>query len=250
MNREKRVTSILNYIAGRKTPCRVTDLSNELMITKSSVSRIMMSLAELQWIEQLPSNEYILGEKAVEFSLAALSGIELRNVCLPILDELNTITRETVGLIMRVGTEDICIDQKESKNLVRHVLGLGFRHPLWTGASGKVILAHMDKDEAQDVLRGLEKSKDHISASGYKIDIRELKNELSNIRQAGYCISIGERTAVTTAIAAPIFERNKVIGSLIITGPLPRFDEKLATSFRDLIKNAAKRISARLGSTA
>ena len=153
-------------------------------------------------------------------------------------------------MIIRIGTEEnICIDQVESSNLVRHVLGIGIRHPLWSGATGKTILANMDESETGEVFNSLSKVGEVVLASGQAIDIDKFKNELAEIRRTGYAISLGELTSVTAAVAAPIFERNKVIGSIIITGPLPRFDEELARSYSRLVIKAARNISMLLGST-
>lgn len=249
MDGEARLTSILDYMAKHKTPCRVTELSKQLRITKSSVCRTLMSLERLKWVVQLPSEEYVLGDKTLEFSLLVLSGIEIRSASLPYLEELNNITKETVGLIIRIDMEDICIDQVESENLVRHVLMLGSKHPLWTGATGKVILANMDDSEIEEVIGSLSKLGNVVLASGQLLDIDKLKNELAEIRRTGYAISLGELTAMAVAVAAPIFERNKVVGSIAVTGPLPRFDEKLARSYGDLVVRTARNISMRLGST-
>lgn len=249
LDREERVTALLDYMAKHKKPCRVTELSKELQITKSSICRILMSLKRLNWVVQLPSEEYVLGDKVLEFSLSVLSGVEIRSVSSPYLEELNNTTRETVGLVIRTGMEDICIDQIESKHLVRHVLKVGSRYPLWSGASGRVILANMDDSEIEEIIGNLEKIGEVVSASGQVIDSNKLKNELAEVRRTGFAISLGERTSVTAAVAAPIFERNRVIGSIILTGPLPRFDEDLARSYSDLVVKAARNISMRLGST-
>lgn len=249
MDREERVTSILYYMAKRKTPCRVTEISKELRITKSSVCRVLMSLERLKWVTQLQSEEYVFGDKLLEFSSSVLSGVDVRNVSRPYLEELNYVTKETVGLSIRTGMEDICIDQIESKNLVRHVLKMGTGYPLWSGATGKAILANMNENEAEEVLSELSKVGEAVLASGQTIEIDKLKKELAEIRRCGYAVSTGERTSVTAAIAAPIFERNKVIGAIGVTGPLPRFDEELARSYSKLLIQAARNISIRLGST-
>jgi IclR family KDG regulon transcriptional repressor len=248
VDRVEKVTAILKYISLHKEPCRVTDISKQLKITKSSTSRILSSLAKLQWVTQLDSEAYTVGDHMIEFSLSALADMEIRTASQPYLTELNDITKETVGLVLRIGMDDIVVDQKIGKNSVRHVLTMGSRHPLGIGGTGKVILAYMEKKEIEEVLNNLFKSGPLVSASGASIDIESLRKELVEIKKNGYAISIGERTAVTAAIAAPIFERNKVTGSIVITGPLPRFDRKLALQYSSLLVNTAKKISLRLGS--
>jgi IclR family KDG regulon transcriptional repressor len=237
----------MNYMSNKKVPCRVTEISKKLGITKSSVSRILASLERLQWADQIVSEEYILGEKALEFSLSVLSGIDIRNISLPYLKELNNLTLETVGLIIRVDSEFICIDQIEGKNSVRHVLTIGSKQPLWKGCTGKAIMAYIEKEEIDSIISNLKNASPLLLASGQTFDPDKLLAELEEIKRTGFSISLGELTPVTAAIASPVFERNKVVGSIIITGPLPRFNEKLARSYSSALVQTARKISSKLG---
>jgi len=249
MDRVERITSIISLMAYRRAPWRVTELGSELKIDKSSISRILASLERKQWVKKLPNDEYVLGDRILELSLSVLSGIDIRRVSLPYLHELNNQTRETVGLAIRVDFEDIVIDQVESQNSVRHVLHLGVRYPLWSGATGKAILANMEESEIEAICSRLKKAGDLILASGVKLNIDKLREELAIVRRQGYALSSGERTPITSAVAAPIFERNKVTGAVLATGPLPRFDELVAKDCSRFVIQAARNISIRLGSS-
>jgi DNA-binding IclR family transcriptional regulator len=249
MDRVERITSIIGLMAYRKTPWRVTELGSELKIEKSSISRILASLEKKQWVKKLPNEEYVLGDRMLELSLSVLSGTDIRRVSLPYLYELNSETRETAGLTIRVDFEDIVIDQVESQNSVRHVLGLGIRYPLWSGATGKAILANMEESEIEAFCSSLKKAGDLILASGVKLNIDKLREELVIVRKQGYAMSLGERTPITSAVAAPIFERNNVTGAILATGPLPRFDELVAKKCSGFVIQAARNISLRLGSS-
>lgn len=249
LDKVERVATILNYLASSREPCGVTEISKALKISKSSVCRILSSLERLKWIAQSQDSKYALGDNALDFSLSILSSIDMRNISLPHLYELNSVTNETAGLTLRVGLEDICIEQIESKNPVRHVLPLGGRFPLWSGATGKAMLAYMDESEVDEVLDDLRRSGVSVLASGQEIDINKLLYELTEVKNAGFAISIGERTPVTGAVASPIIDRNnKVVGSVLVTGPLPRFDADMARSYANSVKRAGINISMRLGS--
>ncbi len=249
MDRVERIASIIGLMAYHREPWRVTELGSELKIDKSSISRILASLEKKQWVKKLPNDTYVLGDRILELSLSVLSGVDIRRVSLSYLYELNNQTRETVALVIRVDFEDIVIDQVESQNSVRHVLNLGVRYPLWSGATGKAILANMEESEIEALFTRLKKAGDLILASGVKLNIDELREELVIVRRQGYAKSVGERTPVTSAVAAPIFERNKVTGAVLATGPLPRFDENVANNCSRLVIQAARNISLRLGSS-
>jgi DNA-binding IclR family transcriptional regulator len=248
MDRVERITSIISLMAYNRAPWRVTELGSELKIDKSSISRILASLEKKQWVKKLPSDSYVLGDRMLELSLSLLSGMDIRRVGLPYLYELNNQTRETAGLTIRVDLDDIVIDQVESQNSVRHVLNLGVRYPLWSGATGKAVLANMEESEIEVIFTRLKEAGDQILASGVRLNIDKLREELVIARRQGYAISLGERTPITSAVAAPIFQRNKVTGAVLATGPLPRFDELVAINCSRFVIQAARNISIRLGS--
>ena len=248
MDRIERVVNILDYLALSKKPCGVTEISKKLHIDKSSVSRILSSLERQQWVFQLPDSTYDLGNKSLEFSFSVLSRIELRKVSKPHLIELNNITKESACLNFRMGFEDILLDQVECKHVVRAVLELGQKGPLWKGATGKVMLAYMADSEVEEVIDHLRKSDDSVLASGEVLDIDQLLAQLPEIKKQGFAISVGERSVAATNIASPIIDNNNnVIGTISITGPLPRFNEKVARSFSHVVKQAAQEISMKLG---
>ncbi len=249
MDRVNRITSILSYMVSHKPPYQVTEISNELKITKSSVSRILSSLNNIRWVKQLENEQYEMDDKFIELCLMVVSGMDIRKISAPYLIKLNEITSETVGITMRIDSDDIIIDAKEGNFPVRHVLPVGGKYPLWIGATGKTIMAYMDKKETDKIIKDSLKSGTLVTASGQAIDVKKLKEEIKEIKRTGYAISLGERTPTTAAVAAPIFERNKIIGSIIITGPLPRFDRNLVLKFSSILVDSARKISARLGST-
>jgi DNA-binding IclR family transcriptional regulator len=95
---------------------------------------------------------------------------------------------------------------------VRHNVRIGERLPLNKGAPGRVILAF----------------------SGAKGEIYEA------IRERGYHISMGEREAEVSSVAAPIFGLNwRLLGSICISGPSSRLTKaKLEAHAKNVIRAA------------
>ncbi len=250
MDRVERVVYILDYLATAGQACGVTEISKKLNLDKSSVSRILTTLEGLKWVVQSSDSSYSLGIKPLEFGLAVLSHIDVRKISGPYLTELNALTGETAALSIRTGYEEVFLDQVECKQPIRAVLELGIKGPFWCGGSGKSMLAYLGKDEVDLIIDELRKSGDIILASGKKLEFDRLREELAEIRKLGYAISIGERSAAAVCIASPIFDQyNKVIGCIGVTGPLPRFSERVARSFGAKIKDTAQNISAKMGSS-
>jgi DNA-binding IclR family transcriptional regulator len=80
-------------------------------------------------------------------------------------------------------------------------------------------------------------------------DLSQIKQELSAIRQRGFCTSSQQRSVGVGAVAAPLFAVDGiVVGSLNVTGPVDRFTEDKVRVYSQLLRQACDRISGSLGS--
>ncbi len=249
MNSTEHVINIINYLSAEREPRGVTEISKSLGSNKSSAYRILSTLKKAQWVEQDPSTKkYDLGVGLHEISASIMSGLTVRSISLPYLNKLCSGSGETAILSKRIGFERVYIEQIESSYEIRHIVEIGKRLPLWLGAPGKAILAHMEPAEVEMVIDDLRKSGVHILASGQILEVDQLLRELAEIRQKGFSMSFGERLVASAAVASPIFDRNhKVVGAISIAGPLPRFNQELAAKYAPLVSKAANEVSLRLG---
>jgi DNA-binding IclR family transcriptional regulator len=70
------------------------------------------------------------------------------------------------------------------------------------------------------------------------------------IRGRGYHISMGERDAQVSSVAAPVFGLNwRLLGSLCISGPSSRLDEAWLTKHAPMVIDAANRLSYSMAGT-
>jgi len=182
LDKAERMALVLEHMVSKGVPCGVTEISKQLKISKSSIGRVLTALENIRWVDQLPDSKYAISDKLLELSLALISGLDIRKVSLPFLDELNIKTKETAALTVRADFDDICIEQSQSHNPVRHVVTMGKRLPLWTGSTGKVILANLDSNEIDEVLNNLEKAGNLVLASGQVTTTESLRTELSKSR--------------------------------------------------------------------
>jgi DNA-binding IclR family transcriptional regulator len=116
---------------------------------------------------------------------------------------------------------------------------LGIRIPLNIGAANKVMLAHMNKEEALKIINEL-------------VPIEEIESflqMLNTIRHKGYGESQGERTKGTASIAAPIFNHsNELIGALSIGYVTFNQADKKQQLLIEKVIQSSLRISTKLGS--
>lgn len=92
---------------------------------------------------------------------------------------------------------------------------IGNRSPAHLSAIGKVILAHLDMEEQQDLLSELSL----IQATDQTFAEKDLfLHHLNVIEQQGFAIDDEERFVGVRCIAAPIFYENQIIAAVAIAG--------------------------------
>ena len=118
---------------------------------------------------------------------------------------------------MRQGEQRLCLYRVDSPQIVRDHIRAGDMLPLKRGAGGRVLLAF----------------------AGARGALYE------QIRRDGVIVLGGDRVPELTGISAPVFGgEGALVGALTLTLPTPR----LKPEFAPLVRDAARRLSLRLGS--
>ena len=249
MNTAERVVAILNELASADGPCGVSELSRQLKIGKNNIFRILAALEDKGWIEQhTETKKYSLTGAMAEVAFRALSQLDIQKISLPYLHELQHTTGETSALSIKVELERMFISCIPSSYELHHSVPVGKRFKLWFGSGGKSILAFMTEDEIEAVLSRFSASGDSALPSGHVVTVESLRKELARIRKQGFAVGSGERTSGVVGVSAPIFNYNRqVVGSIGVSGPMPRFNMEKALQCSTLIMEKAKKISSILG---
>lgn len=248
MNKKDSGMNVLSFLAISEKPCSLSEISEKLSLEPGNMERILWMLEELKCVVHYPDDTYSLGDEPLPSSAADRPGINLNKICQPYIFALNDITHETAGLYFRTGFEDYCADQVESNQMLRIVLPLGLKCPLWSGATGKAMLAYMGKNEVEGVIRSLEKLGEPTLASGKIVEISKLLDEIDGVKQLGFSTATEERARGVVCTASPLIgHNNQVIGGICVTGPIARFNETVARENGPLVKRVAQNINLKLG---
>ncbi|GHH72761.1 IclR family transcriptional regulator [Streptosporangium violaceochromogenes] len=241
---DRAIRILLSFADGR--PHGVRDLSRDLDLPKSTVSRLVLDLAEAGLVAQEEeSGRYRLGAGVARLGRIYLDGLDVRTVAMPIMVQLQEETGETVGLHVREGMERVVIASVESRAMVRSGFSIGERLPLHAGAGGKALLAFEPVEQREEIIAGL-------TFAGFTErtirDPEELRAELDVVRDRGYATSANEVSLQSASVAAPVFAGDgKVAAVLIVTGPVFRMDPEVLSGIAPLTVRAARAISAKLG---
>jgi DNA-binding IclR family transcriptional regulator len=242
----KSALDVLNCFTDDNREQGVSEISRQLGMHKSKVSRILSTLATGDLLVKSESNrKYRLGPKILRWAAILLSQTELRTLALPYMEELKRKTGETVNLFVLEGDCRICIERVESPQGIRMVSRIGEPIPLPAGAVGKLLLAYLPEKKRKELIKRVKLT--HVTPKTITCK-KELDNELQKIRKQGFAKSFQERVPLAGSLAAPIKNyTGEVIAALSIGGPVMRFTPQRVREYLISLKETAHQISRELG---
>jgi len=191
---------------------QVSEIAEKMGQPRSTAYRYVAALKANHLVEEADTGPgYRLGPKILELA-ASMSRRPLRDVAKPYLERIGRETGETIilhGFRDQVG---VCLEKVDGNQTLRVSYDRGDIHPLHASATGKAILAHLDRKEQKRIIKevGLE-----AFTPTTITDPDILEKELEAIRELGFSESHGEAIEGTRGIAAPIFSfSGRVVASI------------------------------------
>lgn len=240
-----RAISILKCFNERKRELKLSEISDELCLNKSTVHGIINTLKLHGLIQQdEKTQKYKLGLYLIGLGELVVSSIDVRSIGYPIIEEICQILEETVHVGVLDCTDVVYIDKKECDNSVRISTKIGSRNPAYCTADGKVMISYLElKKQMLIVPDNIPKfTRNTIT------DKLELIEELGRIKERGYAIDNEEYETGLVCVAAPVFDHSGFVKYAIsVTGPTIRMTEEKITESIKVLKDAAHKISFKIG---
>lgn len=232
----KKAFQILEYISKNERGVRVSELSRELKVSKSTVHGITSALEELGVIERaLETKQYVLGHTLIELGRTAFSRLYFREAARPALQALRDSVQETVFLGVRNGNHVTIIDVVEGRHELRITAPIGTRLPLLAGAVGKALLSKLTEHQVLKLIKELGLSR----ATGKSItDQQQYLQELRTTREKGVATDYEEYISGVRAVAAPlVLHENALTAAIWVVGFKPNLPaEKMDTLAKEIVK--------------
>lgn len=241
-----RAADVLDCLTRAPEPLGVSEVARQTGLSPATAYRVLYTLAERELVRYDPVNQrYHVGTRLLQYGLRTLRALDIRRLARPHLERLQAETGETACLCVRFGDERLYVEQVESPREVRQTLQLGVREPLYRGASGKAILAHLPAAYISAYLnRGPFPAKTEATITSPQA----LEADLQEIRRRGYAVSVGESWPDTASVAAPVRNHEgEPVGALLLCAPGHRTPAHRLAEFGRLVTAAAAGLSRELG---
>ncbi len=240
-----KVTELVEVFLGGPTELTLTELTAKTGYPMPTVHRLLATLEHAGWMARGRNGGYLLSLHMAEIAQHVLSGINLREQALGVMQDLTRATGETSYLMVREADRAVCIERVESYNMVRIMsLDVGATLPLWAGAAPLALLAN----EPPELVAKLLGSGPIRKPTGEELSHREIDARLLLLRQRGYSTSAEDWIPGIGSVGAPIFGSDGRIAAAVSVGGLvatvlqTRIDEVAAG-----VRQAGETISRNVG---
>jgi DNA-binding IclR family transcriptional regulator len=242
-----RVLEILEYIAHCNTGATHTEIAAALKIPKSSLTELLKDLQRPGYLQMDEgSARFTIGAQVMSLSNAYLKGLNIVRDGAPFVHRIFTALNEFTSLL--VPKEEFCVivSAETPASPLAHSLSIGERAPMLASAAGKSILAFYSPGELDAYLAAHSKVPTHTPHTLVKL--KDIREDLDEVRKVGLAYSREEYLLGITAIAAPVFNINmRPIASISVAVPTARLSKKLEEKIRATLQKETGALSARLG---
>lgn len=246
----ERGLAILGCFTPKRPVLGIADIADDLGMSRSTTHRYVITLVALGYLEQGASRKYRLGLRVTDLGMSALNSTGLREHAHPYLEELRQRTSYTTSLGVLEGTEILYVDRVRSfrrgQGAIDLSLHTGSRLPAYCTAMGKLLLANLPDAQQREQIAQVKLTKRAPNTITSKKALRE---ELEEIKSAGFAVNDQELAADLYAIAAPVRnEARDVVAAVNLAAPAGMITlEELVDALGPHLVSTADRISARLG---
>lgn len=213
-----RAVSLLAAFRPGDKALSVTELAERTRLYKSTVLRLLASLAHGRLVQKTPDGLWALGAEVARLAGIYSASFSLEDVLLPEMRALVERTQESVAFHVRQGDQRLVLLRVDSPQLLRDHVRAGDLLPMNRGAGGRVLMAY----------------------AGAKGRI------YNQVRKDGYVMLSSDRIPGLVGISAPVWDaQHTLLGALTLTAP----EQRVKAQFVDDLRQSAARLSEALGAS-
>jgi DNA-binding IclR family transcriptional regulator len=219
-----RTVAIMELASRAGSGVTLSELAARLDAPKSSIQELTNGLLATGYLVER-ERRFLLGPGAFVLSLHT-AGLPLRMVRHEELERAQQRVGLTLFVGVRLGDDQVFVDQAGEDVLMDFVSATHPRRPLLTTATGKIILAYMDSSERNEFLRRME----HEQPAAVKAFIDELAEIRATQLAFNYATTVPDRYTVATPLIDPedsFLAAICAVGGREIVDSLPAIGERL-----------------------
>ena len=242
-----KVLDILEHLGAAREPVGISGLARATGVHVSTAHRLLRTLVARGYVEQRSdSRRYALGPRVHALGGAYLGGSDLVSIAFPMIESLRDSLGETIHVAVWDDGYVLEVCNAKTTQPVGVSLRPGRRDPAHSTAIGKILLAHRPAADLDRLIAAAP-----LPASTGRTITRPdtLRAELARIRAQDFALDEEELAVGLCCVGVPIRDRRgRVVAGLSVAMPKARFAAAGVPGWVDVLRQAAGRLSDRLGS--
>lgn len=220
------------------------ELTERTAIPKPTVYRLLRTLREIGYVtEDGPRGSYAIGSRVMQV-FRRDPGLELKRLAHPLLSSLHDTFNETVNLAVADRTRIHYLEVMETTRPLRWVVEPGASDPIHTTALGRAILAYLDGESRESLLREIAREGGIRRPGEFVSRQSEI---LAAVRRKGWARDDKETNPEVLCIAVPLLDAGRPLGSLSLSVPSARataaYQEQIVAALLECGKQFADQFS-------
>jgi len=220
------ILQVLSTYIGRSSSVGVTELSQELHISKNMAYRALSTLVKEGFlVKDASGSRYELGFGILRIqNLDADTQFDVRTFCAPFLQRLHKVTGESVFLSVIMGRGYVTIDSVEAHGVRVSHNPRGLLVPLHASPASRVLLSFLSDEEIAEYIRVAAPLKRFTATT--ITDPNDLWQEVELVRSQGFARGYGDHYANATYISFPVLDTTgRPHAAITVGGPADRLTE-------------------------
>lgn len=238
--------AILDVLAQVRRAIGVTEIAEQLHLDKSTVHRLLSTLAKRGYVQQKnDSRHYMLGPQVLALYDAFQEHVGLQQLCRPMLEALTALSQETSHLAILSGVDIVFLDYISTPQMMGVRTMIGRREPAYCTALGRALLAALPRDKRIELL---EETTFQAYTERTPMSLPAVNAILDASEEKGWALDNEEFLAGVRCLASVIVDgRGQPVAAIGISGPAARLSEKRCHELGPRIHAIALGASAQLG---
>jgi len=196
-----KLLAIVDAFTHERAAFTVTELARRAGLPLTTTHRLVAELEQWGGLERGPDRRYRIGLRFVEVAALCPRGTGLRDVALPIMEDLYEACHQNVQLAVRAGTEGVYVERIAGRHAVPVLTKVGARWPLHATGVGLVLLAYAPPEVREEVLAAPLRIFTRYTIA----DAATLRRTIAEVRRSRYAVSDRQITDDAYSVAAPVF---------------------------------------------
>lgn len=235
-----RLLSLLGAFQAGDEALTLTELAQRTGLPQPTALRLLRELTTWGAVERTSTGAYQIGLRLFHVGMLAPSQRTLREVALPVMQDVFTVTKENVLLGVRENGSVLYVEKIRGQRSASALTRSGGLLPAHATAIGKVLLAFGSEESREEACA--QKLRQYTGRTLKDGDA--LRRELIDVRERGYAIADQELRAGRVAVAAPVLDyAGTAIAGLSVMGNARSID---VVRLAPVVRTAAMSLSRQL----